>query len=990
MADTEKIENKDHIEAKRLTPYLSPLSAWALSLGCAVGWGAFVMPGTTFLPAAGPLGTVIGLFIGTVIMFIIGINYNYLMNRFPDTGGTLTYAIKTFGYDHGFISAWFLVLVYVAIIWANATALSLIARNLLGDVFQFGFHYKLLGYDVYQGEVLLSVALILIFGFICIKGKRLAVGLQFVLAILLLLGIIICAFAVARKGAELGARPVPPFSENGRGPVLQIFTIVALSPWAFVGFESISNSVEGFKFPVKKTIWIFTASLITGLLSYALLSGMAWRILPQGYDNWSTYVKDIGGLSGLPGLPVFYAASEALKGIGVLILGIAACAAIITGLVGNYIAASRLLYAMSRERILPEWFGKLNEDGTPKNAMLALMAGSLLIPFAGRTAIGWKVDVNTVGATIAYGYTSIAAFVNARKEGNKLVKYTGLAGFLMSAMFFLYFMAWSAGALSTESYLILAFWSILGFVYFRRVFSRDKEGRFGKSTVVWIGLLFLIFFTSLMWVKQATDDMTERVVSNISSYYEERASYSDPQVIADTERYLSEQLAHADRLLTRNSLIQMALIIASLAIMFSIYMIMSRREKKADLERFKAEESSKAKSIFLSNMSHDIRTPMNAIIGYITLAEQEDKDLPEVLSYLSKIKNSSRYLLALINDVLEMSRIESGRMDLEPVPTDLKKTVLEVGDMFAALMEQKNIEFKADVFEIKHSLVYCDKTRFNRVLLNLVGNACKFTPDGGKISVRLAEKSGGDEDRGSYELRIKDSGIGMSPEFAEKIFEPFEREKSRTVEGIQGTGLGMAITKSIIELMGGTIEVDTALGKGTEFIINISFEFAKDTPASEESEEGDDKKEALKEEDGKAWAEKKEEKKEGFFGRRVLLADDMPVNREIASMLLANMGFSVDTAVNGEEALMKVAFSEGGTYDAVLMDIQMPVMDGYEAARKIRSLEDEEISRIPIIAMTANAFAEDVKKALDAGMDAHVAKPVDIKQLTETLKEVLK
>ncbi|MCR4654639.1 MAG: amino acid permease [Lachnospiraceae bacterium] len=966
--------NSGGTDNRGLSKYLSPVSVWALSFGCAVGWGSFVMPGTTFLPAAGPLGTVLGLVTGAVVMFIIGLNYHYLMNRFPDSGGTLTYAIKTFGYDHGFISAWFLLLVYIAIIWANATALSLIGRYLPGDVFQFGFHYTVLGYDVYQGEVMLSMVCILVFGFICIKGKKLAVLLQVIAAFMLIAGIVICSIAVFRLYRSMGIRTVPSFSQNGRLPIRQIFTIVALSPWAFAGFESVSNSAEGFNFSMKKTKWVLLVSLVTGAVSYILLAGIAVSIIPDRYDGWTDYIGGIGNLNGLEGLPTFYSVSRALGNTGVFILGLAAAAAIITGLVGNYIAGSRLLYAMSREGILPEWFGKLNEDGSPKNALVLLMGVSLLIPFIGRTAIGWIVDVNTVGATIAYGYTSLAAFVNAKKEKNTAVMATGITGFLMSVIFFFYSMSWSATAMSTESYLILAFWSILGFVFFKFVFSRDTQGRYGESTIVLIGVLFLIFFTSLMWVKHATDDMTEGVVINISEYYEKRNPSTDPAVLQDTERYIQEQLDQVDRLLSRNSLIQMGLIIVSLGIMMSIYATISAREEKAEIERFRAEESNKAKSVFLSNMSHDIRTPMNAIIGYINLAERDDNDLSEVLTYLSKIKTSSQHLLALINDVLEMSRIESGKMDLEPIPVDLKKTLYEVHDMFSVQMEQKNIDFTVDSSTVRHSNVYCDKNRFNRVLLNLTSNAYKFTPEGGSVSIKLKELDDGNEDFGSYELRVKDSGIGMSEEFADKVFEAFEREKSDAVNAIQGTGLGMAITKNLVELMGGDISVNTAPGEGAEFVIRIKFELRKGEAVSSEEKREDRREHGLSVD---------------FSRMRLLLAEDMPINREIAIMILTNMGFTIETAENGKQAVDMVKASEPGYYDLVLMDIQMPIMDGYEAAREIRNLDNKALSGLPIIAMTANAFSEDVKKAHEAGMDAHIAKPIDIKQMTETLKEVL-
>ena len=958
-----------------LTQYLSPLSVWALSFGCAVGWGAFVMPGTTFLPKAGAVGTILGMALGAVVMFIIGMNYHYLMNKYPDAGGTLTYTIKAFGYDHGFLSSWFLALVYVAIIWANATAIGLISKNLLGATFQFGFYYQVLGYDVYFGEVLLSVASILICGAVCIKGKRLAAMLQVIFALILVLGVIAAAAAVLALSAHDTSLTIPAFSPGGKAPISQIFTIVALSPWAYVGFESVSNSAKGFRFSVKYTKWIFAVSLATGALVYILLTQMAVMVQPEGYNDWTGYIGELGSQSGLAGLPTFFAAHVAMGRAGVVILFLAALSGIVTGLIGNFIAASRLMYSMAEHDMLPGWFGKLNKDATPQNSLLFLMAISAVIPFLGRTAIGWIIDVNTVGATIAYGYTSAAAYAEARKDNTRGIKTTGVIGIVMSIVFFFYFMSWSAGAMSTESYLILASWSILGFIYFRYIFGKDTKRRFGKSTVVWVGLLFLIFFTSLMWVRQATEEMTGAVVQNISEYYEEKNIGQDPDDVRETEQYIAEQMLMADRVLARNSIIQMALIVASLAIMFSIYTMMSKREKEMEAEKVKAEEGSRAKSIFLSNMSHDIRTPMNAIIGYTNLAEREGTTFEETKEYLAKIKGSSNHLLALINDILEMSRIESGKMQLDLVPADLKKTIGEVKDLFQTQMSEKDIDFRVDVSNIGYGQVYVDKILLNRVLLNLVSNAYKFTPSGGVVSISVWETLNKDEGYGRYEIRVSDSGIGMSEEFAAKVFEAFERERTSTVSGIQGTGLGMSITKSIIDLMRGDISVKTAPDRGTEFIIELRLDL--------QEEEKQEDPEALEEKPAPA------ELSVDFSTKRLLLVEDIAINREIATMQLTGFGFTVETAENGKEGLDKVAASEPGYYDAVLMDIQMPVMDGYEAARAIRALEDERLSRIPVIAMTANAFTEDIQRAKDAGMNGHIAKPIDVNNMLNVLKEVL-
>lgn len=953
--------------------YLSQIHVWALSFGCAVGWGAFVMPGTTFLPKAGPLGTSLGLIIGAAIMFIIGVNYHFLMNRYDGSGGTLTYTIKTLGYDHGYMSAWFLLLVYIAITWANASALGLISKYLLGRTFQFGFYYQILGYDVYFGEVLLSVVAVLLCGFVCIRGKRISALIQTFLAVGLIAAIIVCVIGVNSYAGSGVIIPKPSFSSMGGTKLKQIFSIVALSPWAFVGFESISNSSAGFKFSPKKSLFIMSAALVAGLIAYVGLAQIAIAVVPSRYDNWEAYISDIGNLSGISALPTFDSVSITMGRTGVIFLGVAAFCGMMTGLIGNMIAGSRLLFAMAEEGMMPGWFGQLNEDRTPANALKFLTAISVFIPLLGRTAIGWIVDVNTVGATIAYAYTSACAYIRAKEENDKKVEITGLLGLIISALFFIYFMLWSAEAMSTESYLILAFWSIFGFFYFRFVFASDTEKKFGKSTVVWISLLFLIFFTSLMWVKNATDDMTTEVINDMSSYYELKSGVKDPEIIKEAEEYVQSLLIRVDRTLIRNSIIQMLLDIAALAIMFSIYSIIAKREKQAEIETTEAYERSMAKTIFLSNMSHDIRTPMNAIIGYINLAEEENVTYEELKEYLQKIKGSSNHLLALINDVLEMSRIESGKLELEPVPVDLSLAFRELKDLFSTQMLEKKIDFLVDASGIKEPYVYCDKNRLNRVLLNLVSNAYKFTPEGGTVKV-IGKLLGSEEDGwNKYEIRVSDSGIGMSEEFAAKVFDAFEREKSDTVENIQGTGLGMAIVKNLVEMMRGNIIVNTRLGKGTEFVVTILLEPLEDEKITEMQTQSTETKAKVID----------------FSTKCILLVDDILINRQIAKKLLEKNGLKVVEAENGQDAVNILTTSKAGRFDAILMDVQMPVMNGYEATAVIREMTDEEKKNIPIIAMTANAFSEDIKKAMDAGMDAHVAKPIDVKKLMDTLTEIL-
>jgi len=379
-----------------------------------------------------------------------------------------------------------------------------------------------------------------------------------------------------------------------------------------------------------------------------------------------------------------------------------------------------------------------------------------------------------------------------------------------------------------------------------------------------------------------------------------------------------------------------------------------------------AEEASKAKTFFLSNMSHDIRTPLNAIIGYTTLANGEGVTLEEKSGYIDKIGIAGRQLLDIVNDVLDMSRIESGKFILEPTCVNLENCAREVCDLVRVQLEAKKIRLSLSC-DISHKWVLCDKVMMDRAVMNLLCNAGKFTEENGSVSLQLKELAGS-EGTGRYEIRIKDTGIGMSREFVERLFVPFERERTSTVSKIQGTGLGLAITKSIVDMMGGDISVQTEKGKGTEFTITVDFPLAE--PAEEIcSCEGEEV---------------------SFEGLRALLVEDNMINMEIAQMLLDQAGFVIETAENGKIALEMTAASEPGYYDVILMDIQMPVMDGYTAAQAIRALPDPGLAGIPIIAMTANAFQEDIKKAEEAGMNGHIAKPLDIPDMKSTLQRVLK
>ena len=560
------------------------------------------------------------------------------------------------------------------------------------------------------------------------------------------------------------------------------------------------------------------------------------------------------------------------------------------------------------------------------------------------------------------------------------------------------------------------------------------------------------------------------------------------------------------------------LMASCIAVIMILYYLWVRRNAKETLAKTveravleeklqKAEAAERAKTMFLSNMSHDIRTPMNAIIGFTTLAQTNIDKKERVREYLGKILSSSNHLLSLINDILDMSRIESGRLNIEEKEFSISDIFRDMRNIIQTQMQTKQLDFFMDTIDVVDEDIYCDKLHLNQVLLNLLGNAIKFTPVGGSVSLTISQKQGAPQGYGRYEIRVKDTGIGMSPEFAVHIFEPFEREKTSTVSGITGTGLGMAITKSIVDAMGGTIELETAPGKGTEFIVTLEFRLqtehkqigvipeleglralvvddsfntcdsvtkmlAQIGMRSEWTMHGkeavlrarqavemqdefyayivdwmlpdlsgievvrqirsiigedipiiimtaydwhnieDEAREAgvtafcnkplfiseIRDTLVSVMNETEPEKEESILpataeelrGKRILLVEDNELNREIATELLTESGFVIETAEDGSIAVDMVQKSDPGYYDLILMDVQMPIMNGYEATKAIRKLENPALANIPVVAMTANAFDEDRKNAMDSGMNAHVAKPINVDMLMGVISDMLK
>ena len=401
-------------------------------------------------------------------------------------------------------------------------------------------------------------------------------------------------------------------------------------------------------------------------------------------------------------------------------------------------------------------------------------------------------------------------------------------------------------------------------------------------------------------------------------------------------------------------------------------------KSKADLQQalFTAQEASRSKTIFLSNMSHDIRTPMNAIIGYTQLAKEHISDKDEVLDCLSTIKSSGDHLLSLINDVLDMSRIESGKVKVELSPCNLSELITGIGQLTKANIDEKDQTYEADISGLSDSYVMCDRLRLNQVFINCVGNSIKYTPEGGQIKFIASQNDLADPAKKEFVFKIIDNGIGMSKEFLEHVFDPFERARESTASSIQGTGLGMAITQNLVQMMGGTICAESELKKGSTFIITLpltiiskdEYESSKDNISTDVSIE---------------------EMIQALSGKKFLVVDDNKINRTIVKRLLGDRGMIVDECDSGVKAIEIAGNMTENMYDMIFMDIKMPVMGGYEAADAIRSLNNDVAKTIPIIAMTANAFEEDKKMAKAHGMNGHVTKPFKINELILFLYEKL-
>ena len=483
---------------------VSAIGALGLSIGTAIGWGSFVVTGSSFLNKAGPLGSIIGIVIGMLIMLVLAYNYHYMMNKYPDSnGGIYTFAKNTLGGDHAFLVSWFLIITYAAILWANVSSFSLFARCIFGNTFQFGFHYSIGGYDVWLGELLLSLFFLLLFAGICLIKRNVTTSIQGGL-MLLFVALIIAGFIVAMVMHQGGIESFKPeFAPTGDSEFTQVLGVVGMMPWAFIGFESISHSSKDFKFRHKNVFKILVISIAVSALIYILICLISISAFPG--NDWYDYLTSVNSFEHLDDIPVFYVMEQFLGKFGLVMFGVALLAILITSLIGNMLALSNLLHSMSEDGVFPKLFTKVDKYGNPRNVIIVITIFTAVMLFFGRVLIGWIVDINTFCGIIVYTYVSAITIKQARRDVNKgregLI--SGITGLVLCIAFAISVIVndfFNSDYLAKESILIFSSWAVIGFIYYAVMVKRDKIRLFGNSMAALFGLFVLIIYCISSWI----------------------------------------------------------------------------------------------------------------------------------------------------------------------------------------------------------------------------------------------------------------------------------------------------------------------------------------------------------------------------------------------------------------------------------------------------------------------------------------------------------
>jgi signal transduction histidine kinase len=774
------------------------------------------------------MGTVLSMIFSTILLLIIAANICRLADKFKDNGGIIAYTRNVLGHDHAFLTAWILIIAYLSIMWANATATILLIRFLCGDVLAWGYLYTIAGFDINLGEIIFTWTVFCIYGIFSCYGGSLRKHLNTFFAILFF-GTVVMLFAALYTHTPAGV--LYPQFQFKSSPFMQVFSMMMLAPWMFFGFEAITHTREHATYSNKKLLLIMIASVVAGGIIYVALAAMAVMAIPPEFSSWTTYIAQKNTLEGIKALPVFNSVYSTFGQEGLFILVLSIISAISTSLLGLFRIIGMILQYMSEYQILPQWFGKTKKDGTPRNAIIFIMLMSLLIPFLGRVSVVWLCDVITVVGSLAYGYASICSYIISKKEQNSFGKWLGGIGVVISVLFFFFPLVPGmllAGSVDTESYLMLSCWSLLGFILFWYVFKKDKEHRFGQSTSMCIILLFLNFFSSSLWIRQSMEERIKNLRLDANAF-----SYSD---------------------FANESFVQMAMIMLILLLMADIFITLKRRERELTRVSQHQNEINQAKNIFLSNLSHDIRIPMETAQSSVHLAletcticgvcpeENCPRRIPDrLMNSLSKIDSHSQRLLAFIDNMLDknsFSAASNGRITGPDVTfsgialnkfqpdfntVDLINLLHNIKDLFALQMQDSGLFFDAYPMEVAHPIVLSDERRLERMLANLLSNAHEYTKSGGGVMLTLIETGTSRVQFcnkellcGNYEFHVRDTSGQIPPVVLQSLTEEYDTE-------VMDIG-GLYIVQGIVRLMQGTVEVGTIPEQdGKEIIIKLNL-----------------------------------------------------------------------------------------------------------------------------------------------------------------------
>ena len=944
--------------------HLSALGAWAVAFGCAVGWDVLVLPLTDFLPKAGPAGTILGLAAAALAMVVIAWNFHFMMVKSPGPGGVYSYAKIAFGHDHGYICGWFLCLAYAAIVWADAEMTTIVVRYLIGgDQLHFGFKYQIAGFRVCFGDiVIVSVAMGIVAA--VVAWRRVAAAVQTALSLLLAAGLVV-SFGAAIFSRTGGVSSLQPFFAPAGGAIgSQILGVLMIAPWLFVGIESISCLSAEFRFPVKKSFSIMVAAIVASVVAYVI--AMFIPVLATGGEGagWSAAVLEGGDANSR----AFNMVKGVLGAAGPAVLGLTLVCALFTNLIGNTIVASKLLAAMADDGAMPLWLGRNKGKLSAKNSGLAIAAVAVASSALGFTAIHIIVDVAIVGTGVAYAYTSAAAFKMARKEGNLVSAAMGIAGLVFAAAIAgLFLIPAISVSMGTVSYLALVLWCIAGLVFFLFAFHKDETYRFGRSSVVWVSLFLAIVALSHIWARQTAGETVRKTYNSIVESHEKvfHGVCEEGNCKADTEKKwfgcLRCNLKGIEKTIIRNSDVQSVLTVLALALMIAVYIAMRRRERRVDREK------AEAKSYFFSTVSHDIRTPLNAIIGFSEMLKTGFPTDAEREQAVDSIISSGKTLLGLVNDILDLSKLESGKMDIAPEPTDCAKLLSEVTEAFRFAKSRTEVDVRCRAGDMPHLML--DPQRIRQIAFNLVGNALKFMKEG-HVEMRASfEKTG--EASGTLRIEVEDTGCGISEEDLKRIGSAYVQVGSKMSRN-GGTGLGLAICKQLVAAMGGSFDVKSTLGKGSTFLITIpGVKIAEKPAASGETNVPAPAPAAAKID----------------TSLRILVVDDSKMNVMVLTAQLKNLGMrEIKSAFNGQEALELLRSKGTDGFDLVFSDMWMPILDGEGLVKAIRA--DPALSKLRVVVVTADVeFRASYAKT---GFDDILLKPVTRDRLVELLAKEAK